>query len=372
MSPQKSTTLNLSTTKKVNEYVIKTANEHLVQQDIIPKWLSRTTQTSAFKVASHIMMPSVIVLVAFLGIPALQVNAAGAKDTAPINKLAMLKVQTKLTKMARFSIQLHATRKAEEAVEEVRNVVRKTKGLSQDFKEYVNQTTMDIWKSQLTAQISSNTPPSVIAAQMIDNFESYGNTLPVVNWPNPGGYMINPWGDPNAGPFPSLSTIVKADGTYSLRLDYNIQSYLGYVTTGHLLPEPDWSGWDGVRFVLWPDGSGRTVQFSFTEHIGWDGVKHFWFGNYQTTGTQPVIVYMPWSAFYQISNVLGGEYGHQMNLSGITEQSWLVKGTPGGGTFFIDKVELIKTASPLLNTIAIPFNSKSCYTNWFNQLVCQY
>jgi|GEM_PF-3157082 len=364
MFPQQSTVLKSSTTKKVNEYFIKMVNKYLV--------LSRTTQRSAFKAASHIMTPSVIAFAAFLGMPALQVNAAAVKNIAPVNKLAMLKVQPKLTKFTGLSIQLNPTRKAEGAIEEVRNVVWKTKELPQNFQEYFNQASMDIWKSQLTAQIPSNIPPSVVATQMIDNFESYGNTLRVVNWPNPGGYMIDPWGDPNAGLFPSLSTIVKADGTYSLRLGYNIQPYLGYAGMGHLLPEPDWSAWDGVRFVLWPDGSGRTVQFSFTEHIGSDEVKHFWFGEYQMTGTQPVIVYMPWSAFYHTSNILGDDYGHQMNLSGIIEQSWFVKGAPGPGTFYVDKVELIKTASPLLSTIAIPFNSKSCYTKWLNQIVCQY
>ncbi|MBV9389434.1 MAG: hypothetical protein JOZ78_23680 [Chroococcidiopsidaceae cyanobacterium CP_BM_ER_R8_30] len=297
-------------------------------------------------------MSSAIVLASFWEISGLQVNAAIVKEIAPTNKLAIFKVQPRLAKTAGLSKQSNGSRKAEESIEEMRDLIPKIRGDFQDLRGAV-----DVWKSLLTTQNSSGMQPIVIAAQTIDNFESYGNTLPVVNWPNSGGYMIDPWGDPNAGLFPSLSTTVQADGTYSLELGYNIQSYLGYAGMGHLLPQPDWSAWNGVSFVLWPDGSGRTVQFSFTEPIGSDGVKYFWFADYQMTGTQPVVVYMPWSAFYLVSDVPGSEYGHQMNLSGIIEQSWFVKGAPGPGTFYIDKVELFQTASPLSSTIAIPFGS---------------
>lgn len=198
-----------------------------------------------------------------------------------------------------------------------------------------------------TAQVvTTSTGPGVVATQMYDNFESYGNTLPVVNWPNSGGYMINAWGDPNAGLFPSLSTDYKADGNYSMKLGYNIQ-YRGYAGSGHLLSEPDWSAWDGVRFWIKPDGSGRTVSFSFLEHVGSDGAHHFWGVDYQMTGTTPVVVTAPWSAFH-------GDSGHQMNLSGIEEQVWWVLGDQGSGTFYVDQIELIKTASPLSNIVVTP------------------
>jgi len=202
-----------------------------------------------------------------------------------------------------------------------------------------------------TAQVANtNTVPDVVATQMYDNFESYGNTLPVTNWPNPGGYMIDPWGDPNSGFFPSLSTDYKADGNYSMRLDYNLEDK-GWNSMGHLLDYPDWSAWDGVRYWVKPDGSGRTLSFSFLEHVGSDGIKHFHSADYQMTDTTPVVVTIPWSG-------LGAS---QANVWGVEEQIWSVKGTPGPGTIYVDKIELIKMASPLYNMVITPASSTSAW-----------
>jgi len=203
-------------------------------------------------------------------------------------------------------------------------------------------------ESQLVAQTVGSGDLNITATQMYDNFESYGNTLPVTNWPTPGGYMINPWGDPNAGLFPSLSTDYQADGKYSMKLGYNIEASRGYAGTGHLLTDaPDWSPWDGVRFWLKPDGSGRTVTFQILEHIGADGVHHTWNLDYKMDGTTPVVITAPWSAFH-------GDSGHQMNLSGLTEQVWWINGAPGPGTIYVDKIQLIKTASPLPSIVVTP------------------
>lgn len=201
-----------------------------------------------------------------------------------------------------------------------------------------------------TAQVvTTNTGPDVVATQVYDNFESYGNTLPVVNWPNPGGYMINPWGDPNSGFFPSLSTDYKADGNYSMKLGYNLEAK-GWGGMGHLLDYPDWSAWDGVRYWVKPDGSGRTLTFTFLERIGSDGIKHFHSADYQMTyDTTPVVVTIPWSAFG----------GSPANISAIEEQVWSLEGTPGPGTIYVDKIELIKTASPLYNIIVTPASPTS-------------
>ncbi len=197
----------------------------------------------------------------------------------------------------------------------------------------------------LTTQVGSTqvfTPttsrePDVITTQTYDNFESYGNTLPVTNWPTPGGYMINPWGDPNSGFFPSLSTEYQADGDYSMKLDYNLESK-GWNSMGYLLDHPDWSAWDGIRYWLKPDGSDRTLSFGFLERTGSDGVHHFHYADYQMTGTTPVIITMPWSAF-------GAD---QTKVSGVEEQIWSLEGSPGPGTIYVDKIELIKfgTTSP--------------------------
>ncbi len=203
-------------------------------------------------------------------------------------------------------------------------------------------------ESQLVAQTVGSGDSNITATQMYDNFESYGDTLPVTNWPTPGGYMINPWGDPNAGLFPSLSMDYQADGKYSMKLGYNIEASRGYVGTGHLLTDaPDWSSWDGVRFWLKPDGSGRTVTFQILEHIGADGVHYTWNLDYKMDGTTPVVITAPWSAFH-------GDSGHQMDLSGLTEQVWWIGGAPGPGAFYVDKIQLIKTASPLSSMVITP------------------
>jgi len=107
----------------------------------------------------------------------------------------------------------------------------------------------------------------IVATQIYDNFDTYGNTLPVTNWPTPGGYMINPWGDPNSGFLPSLSTDYKADGNYSMKLGYNLENN-GWAGMGHLLAHPNWSAWDGISYWVKPDGSGRTLSFSFQEQMG--------------------------------------------------------------------------------------------------------
>jgi len=195
-----------------------------------------------------------------------------------------------------------------------------------------------------TAQIvPTNTGPDVIATQIYDNFENYGNTLPVTNWPNPGGYMINPWGDPDSGLFPSLNTDYKADGNYSMKLDYNLEQQ-GWAGMGHLLDHPDWSAWDGVSYWVKPDGSGRTLTFTFLEQVGSDGVHHFHSADYQMTGTAPVIVTIPWSAF-GVDNTAA---------SAVEEQVWYIEGAPGPGTIYVDEIQLIKTASPLSGIVVTP------------------
>jgi len=98
---------------------------------------------------------------------------------------------------------------------------------------------------------------------------------------------------------------------------------------------------------LVPFGSGRTVTFQILEHIGADGVHHTWNLDYKMDGTTPVFITAPWSAFH-------GDAGHQMNLSGLTEQVWWIGGASGPGTIYVDQIELIKTASPLSGMVVTP------------------
>jgi len=177
--------------------------------------------TSDINLLGHLVTSSALVLVTSLGIFSLQVKAVTVKSFAGL-KTTKIQTSQRITLDSRL-----------------------------DLKQPSKQV-------RLLAQTVGSGIPNITATQMYDNFESYGNTLPVTNWPTPGGYMINPWGDPNAGLFPSLSADYKADGNYSMKLGYNIEATRGYAGTGHLLTDaPDWSPWDGVQFWIKPDGSGR-------------------------------------------------------------------------------------------------------------------
>lgn len=202
-----------------------------------------------------------------------------------------------------------------------------------------------IWGENMTIGHSAKTADAVhiTAAQTIDDFEGYHGTLPVTHWPQCCGYMINPWGDPKAGLAPSLSTEARENGRYSMRLDYDIQAKRNYAMMGHLLnPTMDWTNWDGIRFWLKPDGSGRGISFGFLEQPKADGVKYFWWGDYPTVAgsTKPVWVVIPWSACrLQATN---GATEHKMDRSHVEERILSIGGEPGAGAMFVDQIQLIK------------------------------
>jgi hypothetical protein len=195
----------------------------------------------------------------------------------------------------------------------------------------------------------------ITATQTIDDFEGYHGALPITPWPQCCGYMITPWGDPKAGLQPSLSADVKENGRYGLRLDYDIQPKRGYAMMGHLLnPMLNWSDWDGVRFWLKPDGSGRGISFGFMEQPQADGVKYFWWGDYPTIAgsDKPVWVVVPWSAFrLQATN---GATQHVMDRSHVEERIFSVGGKSGPGTMFVDQIQIIKSHNLGKALIALP------------------
>jgi hypothetical protein len=170
----------------------------------------------------------------------------------------------------------------------------------------------------------SGPAPPITGSAIYEDFESYSGLLPYTPWPVFGGFMRGPYG---FWPETGLDRIVKGSGDYSLRITYRTGP-MDQITLSRLYqPDLDWTGYDAVRFWLKPDGSGRRVTFFVLEKIREDRKKWFWEAGYDMTGTEPVIVTMPFSAFYQTAEK--PDHGKRFDPSFIYETAFWVRAAHG-------------------------------------------
>jgi hypothetical protein len=200
------------------------------------------------------------------------------------------------------------------------------------------------------------------ASRMFEGFETYGGDLPLLDWPAVGAFNINPYGKAEMGLFPRLATDLVREGRYSLYCGYNLTSE-GWASMGYVWhPNLDWSRWDGVRFWLVPDGTGRTFRLGYLDWPPGRDAKEFYLMPYYTMkDRQPVVITVPFAAF---TNDKGGP--NRNDQVGIEETAFFIEqtedgqqvtdmaGKTGPGFFYIDSIELVTFREPLEGMLVEP------------------
>ncbi|MDX2020121.1 MAG: malectin domain-containing carbohydrate-binding protein [Deltaproteobacteria bacterium] len=192
----------------------------------------------------------------------------------------------------------------------------------------------------------------ITARKPYEDFDGYQGLLPQTPWPHEGGFMVSPYG---FVPEVSLDHVVKDAGDYSMQFRYRTGAMPQAGVSRLYNPNLDWAGFDAVRFWLRPDGSGRLFTFFVLEKIR-HGHKWFWEAPYKMTGDAPVIVTMPFSAFYRAVKNDAPDKAFDSSL--IEETAWWVR--QGGAasnpqvpsSVWIDSIEVVKLAQPLDHVVA--------------------
>ena len=190
-----------------------------------------------------------------------------------------------------------------------------------------------------------------------ENFESYRGVLTQTPWPSEGGWQVSPYGNiVDAG----LDRIVKSEGNWSLRMTYRLGETDMIGLSRVYTPCLKWQGYDAVQLWLRPDGSGRNFTFFVMEKIHDDGIKWFWESAYAMTGTDPVVLTIPFSTFYLENNTKGRDAKKPFDWSEIEETCFWVRRGKGErnpevpSTIWVDNVKVVKLAQPLDKVIAEP------------------
>jgi hypothetical protein len=207
--------------------------------------------------------------------------------------------------------------------------------------------------------------PVVIASASYEDFEGYGGLLTESPWPRLGGWMRGPYG---LYPHPALDPVIKAQGDYSLRIDYRTGPMRQVALSRLYEPSLVWEGYDAIQMWLVPDGSGRRFVFFVLEALGPDRKKWFWEAGYDMVGTAPVIVTMPFAAFRQASDT--PDATKTFDWRRIYETVFWVRagddeGRPTGrgsgprnpqrpSSIWVDDLRLVKLQRPLDRVVAHP------------------
>jgi Malectin domain/Carbohydrate binding domain (family 11) len=223
----------------------------------------------------------------------------------------------------------------------------------------------------------------ITGRKMYENFENDQGLLPVRPWPQMGGWLPGPYGYYPEG---ALDKAIKSSGDYGLRMTYRTGPEAQAVLSRLYDPDLDWQGYDAVRFWLKPDGSKRSVVFFVLEKIREDHNKWFFEASYEMTGTEPVYVTMPFSAF-KTARAEGDPKHPNLDSTFIYETAIWVraakdqsthgvfgegawdpslpsarKGGQGSGpinpeipsTIWVDDIEVVKLSAPLHHVVAEP------------------
>lgn len=105
----------------------------------------------------------------------------------------------------------------------------------------------------------------------------------------------------------------------------------GYSGALHNISQ-NWTGYNGVSIWIKPDGSGRTITIQFQESSG-----EYWEYVYTPSGTDGVVVYIPWSGFVHPGWYSGGN--GVIDLGSIIQFSVYENGD-GAGTLYFDDIKV--------------------------------
>ena len=165
----------------------------------------------------------------------------------------------------------------------------------------------------------------------------------------------------------SLESEIVKSGNYSMKYDYDLTG-AGYCGVTKRLDEADWTGFDGIKFNIYSDGSDRETTIQFI-----DGAGAYWESIQKVTaekGWQEVKI--PFSDFKLQS---WGTSASEITLANVNQISIYAgtNGKPGKGTWYFDDLglyaDMIKekpTAAPLSaeynNDDIVYYNSKRIFT----------
>lgn len=101
---------------------------------------------------------------------------------------------------------------------------------------------------------------------VIDDFETYKSDKEIAS-----EYSINTSGDPVKV---SLENEIVKNGSYSMKYDYDLTG-AGYCGVTKRLAEADWTGFDGIKFNIYSDGSNRETTIQFIDGAGayWESIQ---------------------------------------------------------------------------------------------------
>jgi hypothetical protein len=207
--------------------------------------------------------------------------------------------------------------------------------------------------------ISLDETPELTGILPYENFESYRGVLTQTPWPSEGGWQVSPYGNiVDAG----VDRIVKYEGNYSLRMTYRMGESDMIGLSRLYSPCLKWKDYDAVRLWLRPDGSGRNFTFFVMTKIREDGIKWFYESAYPMSGTEPVILTIPFSSFYLENNTKGKDARKDFDWSEIEETCFWVRRGKGErnpqvpSTIWVDDVKIVKLAQPLDKVVSEPVN----------------
>lgn len=172
--------------------------------------------------------------------------------------------------------------------------------------------------------------PPVAERYIIDDFEGYAGSDASLQgkWSrNASGNILTV----------ALDAEHKQGGQYGMRLDYTIGDP-GF-SGAYKIYADSWTGAQGIRFWLQPDGSNRVLTVQFHETDG-----EVWEAGLSLTGTQARIVTIPFSEFAHPGWYNGGN--SVVDPEAIKEFAFYFgqgEGEPGSGTIYVDDIEAVKS-----------------------------
>lgn len=194
---------------------------------------------------------------------------------------------------------------------------------------------------KLTVLTSQGSQPSAIirvydsnaeqqSRSVIDDFESYESDKEISS-----EYSVNPSGDPVTV---SLDTEHAKNGKYAMKYEYSVES-AGYCGVSKNLAGADWTGFDGIKFNIYSDGSGRDTTIQFIDGAGayWESVQHI----NEKEGWQEVKI--PFSDFNAQS---WGTAADKITFENVNQFSVYAgaNGNSGKGVWYIDDMGLYADA----------------------------
>ncbi|MDX2019413.1 MAG: CIA30 family protein [Deltaproteobacteria bacterium] len=195
--------------------------------------------------------------------------------------------------------------------------------------------------------------PATTDRKRYEDFDQNGDKLPIVPWPQQGGWIASPYGLPVQA---TLDSSIKGAGKFSLRMEYRIDSG-GQAGFGHLYtPGLNWSGYDAIQFWLDPDGSRSFFDVNL---LNQGGDKAFYQARFVMSVDEPVVVTMPFKAFADLTHAQGSK--RAVDQSHIDEVTFWIRGykpDPNKAwTIRLDTLDLVKLAEPLDHVVAWPVSA---------------